>query len=223
MGVFEGIDASSAGCLVCTELQRIFRGKSHAQLFGGGAGGAGGGNGEGAAGNETGGGGAEEEAEEKATTSVSARAKLVRGFNSVKRNLRTLIMSRDDGGAEERAYAIATAAAAGGRGEVSADELNVVAAALRTRQRKPLYVSPDLQPEVPQFDADTAAAITRAVQEFAATPKKKFDQYGWLLPAPAPALTPAQFASLVLYADLLDPGFTPHAVVGLHKLNPVYP
>ena len=81
----------------------------------------------------------------------------------MKRNVRTLMMSKstvggggggdgdDVGGgglaADERAYAIATAAAAGGRGEVSADELNVVAAALRTRQRKPLYAPPDLQPE----------------------------------------------------------------------------
>ena len=157
----------------------------------------------------------------------SPRDKLARGLTSVQRNVRTLLLSKKpatgedadgiegDGGlgSDERAYAIASAAAAGGRGELSSDELNVVADALRTRQRKPLYHHPDLQPEVPHFDADTDAALHRVMKEFRGpAPPKKFDEYGRAKPDPTAFLTPAQFAHLVLYADLLDPGFTPHAV-----------
>lgn len=225
MGVFEGLDASSAGCLVCTELQRIFSGKSHARLFEEGEGGGGG-----VPGSNPGGSGEKRRASDAAaavgglrgsgetTAGESAREKLARGLTSVRRNVRTLLLSKRDApgdgglGADERAYAIATAAAAGGRGEMSADEVNAVAAALRSRQRKPLYAPPDLQPEVPQFDQDTAEAVTRAARQFASKPPKRFDEYGRPLPDPPASLTPAQFASLVFHADLLDPGFTPHAV-----------
>ena len=63
------------------------------------------------------------------------------------------------------------------------------------------------------FDEATNEAIVRVTKEFASKPpKKKKDEYGREIEPPTPYLTPAQFASLVLHADLLDPGFTPHAV-----------
>lgn len=203
MGVLEGIDASSAGCLVAAALGKVLDGhppepeapRDRAPATDGGYG-----------------------------APSSAASKLARGLLAVRRNVRTLVMTRSASlgeneraslplDSEERAYAVATAAAAGGRGEVSSDEVNSVAAALRTRQRKPLYAPEDLPPEVPRFDVATEEALARALLQFAsAPPKKRRDQYGRELPDPSPTLTPAQFASLVLHADLLDPAFTPHAV-----------